>query len=146
MEERRELVGRIKELIAYTGMSVRQFEMRCEFSNGFINNLRNSIGSDKLSQIHKQFPEINIMWLISGEGVMLKSDEEKAEYYKMREIEKIRNKEEFEVVFKQLLQDKDATIKTLNEQITMLNNRIDSMLKMMNSLISQSSSNRDNAQ
>ncbi len=57
-------------------ISQNKFENLLNFSNGFVNNIRQSIIPDKLQQIALQFPELNIEWLLIGNGEMLKKNNE----------------------------------------------------------------------
>lgn len=69
------IVSRIKEFIDYKTISVRKFEEKVGFSNGaFASQYKNngSIGSDKIENILQSYPEINLEWLLTGEGEMLK--------------------------------------------------------------------------
>lgn len=50
------------------------FEKIMNLSNGYINSMRKGFGYDKLEQISIFFPELNIGWLLTGEGSMLKDD------------------------------------------------------------------------
>jgi hypothetical protein len=63
---------RISTYIKYKGMSNAQFEKVCSLSNGYVANMRKSIGTDKLSNVLKAFPDLNRDWLLYGEGEMLK--------------------------------------------------------------------------
>lgn len=56
-------------------ISQRKFEMNIDVSNGYINNLRKTVGADKIHRIHSAYPELNIDWLLTGEGEMLVTDE-----------------------------------------------------------------------
>jgi transcriptional regulator with XRE-family HTH domain len=64
----------VKErLIAFLkneGLSQAKFERICGFSNGYVNNIRNGIGADKLQTILCKFPALNANWLVNGEGEM----------------------------------------------------------------------------
>lgn len=42
-------------------------------SNGYINSMRKGLGTPKLEQVLKQYPDLNRDWLITGEGEMLRS-------------------------------------------------------------------------
>ncbi|MEB3041939.1 hypothetical protein, partial [Capnocytophaga gingivalis] len=69
------IVSRIKEFIDQKGVSVRKFEEKVGFSNGaFASQYKNngSIGSDKIENILHSYPEINVIWLLTGKGDMLK--------------------------------------------------------------------------
>lgn len=63
---------RIVEYVAHINMSNRQFEIECSLSNGTINNIKDGISSPNLEKIFIQHPDLNLEWLISGNGNMLK--------------------------------------------------------------------------
>lgn len=52
-------------------MPVSAFERRINASNGFVKNIKNSIGPVKQAVIFQEFPELNRVWLLTGEGEML---------------------------------------------------------------------------
>lgn len=53
-------------------MPVRQFEIKLGLCNGYVNSISRSIQPDKVEKISKEFPDLNIEWLITGIGEMLK--------------------------------------------------------------------------
>lgn len=63
---------RLITFIKSRGLSIRKFESTVGLSNGYINQLRHAPSNDKLSMILDKFPEINKVWLMTGEGEMLK--------------------------------------------------------------------------
>ena len=66
--------------IKETGMSARQFDLSIGASNGYTLRMSKnsaSIGSDVIERILKKYPDLNVVWLLTGEGHMLKSQEEK---------------------------------------------------------------------
>ena len=67
------IIDRIKLIIEYKGISVRKFCIEVGIANGFFDKVKD-IGSDKLMKILNTYPDINPIWLLSGEGQMLKSD------------------------------------------------------------------------
>lgn len=69
------LKDRLKEVRDYAKMGQTNFEKHTGISGGYFNNLKSSIGSDTVLKIVDKFPEINIDWLITGKGSMLKSAE-----------------------------------------------------------------------
>ena len=75
MEGIRDRLFRIAE---YKGLSMRKFEEICNLNRGNISNMteNGTIGSDKLSKIIDAISDVNIEWLRSGRGEMLKSDDE----------------------------------------------------------------------
>lgn len=64
---------RLKIFAAYMNLSVRAFESSCGLINGYINML-NEAGSGKLAKIHEAYPQLNMDWLLFGEGDMIKSE------------------------------------------------------------------------
>jgi SOS-response transcriptional repressor LexA len=64
---------RLKQFIDYKGLSNRKFSEAAGLSNGFIGKVK-EIGSSKLSSIVDSFPELNLEWLVTGRGEMLKKE------------------------------------------------------------------------
>lgn len=62
---------RLIDFIKSEGLSVREFEKRCGLSNAYIATLRHSPSTNKLSTILSAFPQLNRVWLLTGEGEML---------------------------------------------------------------------------
>lgn len=67
---------RFKEFIAYKGLTVSAFERECGLSNGYVKGVKNYLGEDKRRSIILKFPELNMGWLLTGEGPMLRSEGE----------------------------------------------------------------------
>lgn len=65
----------IKErLVLFTksqNISRSEFERKSCLSNGYINNIRNGMGADKVENILRAFPTLNRDWLLTGKGEML---------------------------------------------------------------------------
>ena len=68
---------RLKKYVSYIGMSERQFALSIGVSAGYINAISKSIQPDKLSSITVKYPELNPIWLMTGDGEMLLNMEEK---------------------------------------------------------------------
>lgn len=43
-------------------------------SSGYISNMRKSIAPDKISSIATNYPDLNIQWLLTGQGSMLNDE------------------------------------------------------------------------
>lgn len=70
------IVTRIKDYIDKKGISVSAFEKSLGMSNAsYGKSLKNggAIGSDKLEKILITYPDINPVWLMTGEGSMFKT-------------------------------------------------------------------------
>lgn len=72
-KEKQSVKDRILIFINSVGETKSSFEKRCNLSNGYLNQLRSSPSLDKLSEILKNYPQLNKVWLLSGEGEMLVS-------------------------------------------------------------------------
>ena len=62
---------RLIRFIKYKGLSQKKFEEAVGLANGYVNNIRRSVTNDKLQKIALQFPDLNKVWLLTGEGEML---------------------------------------------------------------------------
>ena len=92
-------VDRLMQFIKYSGLSARQFDLSIGASNGYTLRMRKnraSIGSDVIENILRTYPDLNVVWLLTGEGQMLKSqqveeilDFDKLSPEKQQEIEQI---------------------------------------------------------
>ncbi len=65
---------RIYEYCKYKGITIRDFERKCNLSNGYVSSMRKGLGVDKLNIVLSEYPDINRDWLVYGEGEMLKGE------------------------------------------------------------------------
>lgn len=65
--------SRVYAFLELKGITVSKFEERCGLSNGYVSSMRKGFGTEKLSNVLSEFPELNRDWLLFGEGPMLKS-------------------------------------------------------------------------
>lgn len=66
---------RFSVFISYKHMSNRKFQESIGVSNSYIQNISKSISADVLQRIKIKYPELNDVWLLTGEGEMLKLKE-----------------------------------------------------------------------
>ncbi len=64
---------RIKTFLKHLDVGQNAFESKIGWSNGYINNTK-SISADKLLAVVNEYPQLNIVWLLTGNGEMLKTD------------------------------------------------------------------------
>lgn len=64
---------RLIEFLKSENIGQNTFEKKVGWSTGYINNIKSSIGSDKISSIIKEYPLLNLSWLLTGEGEMLRT-------------------------------------------------------------------------
>ncbi len=77
--------NRLKEFIKFRNLSVIAFEKSIGASNGYVNSISKSIGLDKISKIIEIYSTLNIEWLLTGNGKMLK-EEATSEIIKERKL------------------------------------------------------------
>ena len=68
---------RIIEFYTQLGVSKREFERTIGVSNGYIDKLKHTPMPEKLESILLQYPQLNKIWLLTGEGDMLNYENEK---------------------------------------------------------------------
>lgn len=69
---------RLIEFISKNGISKAEFERNSALSNGYVQKLKGAIGEGKLNGILNAYPQLNKVWLLTGEGSMLRSDGEQS--------------------------------------------------------------------
>lgn len=72
-EDKSSVKNRVKEVIDFQGISIRQFEISIGASNGYYGSMKDEMNSKYLRNISSVYPNISIEWLVTGEGSMLKS-------------------------------------------------------------------------
>ncbi len=75
-KQKNHITDRIKDIVKYLGISYRKFEKSIEASNNSIQTAikrKSDIKAKTLNKILQVYPEINPMWLLTGEGEMLRS-------------------------------------------------------------------------
>lgn len=67
-------INRLKDFIKSKGIVPIEFERQCDLSNGYIGRQyqnKGAVGSHILEKIAKVYPELNMSWVISGNGYMI---------------------------------------------------------------------------
>jgi hypothetical protein len=70
---------RLLEFLSHLNIGQNAFEKKVSISNGYISHNKGSIGSEIVSKISEQYPELNTNWLLTGKGEMLKRANENME-------------------------------------------------------------------
>ena len=65
---------RLDKFLKYINISQDKFAKNVGLSKGFVNNVGDSIRENNLKKIIAIYPELNINWLKTGEGEMLKNE------------------------------------------------------------------------
>jgi phage repressor protein C with HTH and peptisase S24 domain len=63
---------RVKEFTKYCNITISGFEKSINVTNGYVNSISKSVGLDKIESILEIYPNLNLEWLLTGKGSMLK--------------------------------------------------------------------------
>lgn len=74
MSDNKEQRDRLLLFVDYLNITKKAFEEATGLSNGYIGSIRKGIGHKAIELISNQYPELNISWLLTGEGKMLKEN------------------------------------------------------------------------
>lgn len=66
--------ARLTAYLRYKGINKSEFGRIIGVSNAYISSIRKSIQPDKAEKIALSFPDLDIAWLMTGEGEMIKSN------------------------------------------------------------------------
>ncbi len=66
---------RLKNFIKSQGMTISGFEKAIGVSNGYVNSISKGIGGEVLLSILEKTPNLDIEWLLTGKGSMLRTQE-----------------------------------------------------------------------
>lgn len=75
--ENNSVKSRMKHFLSHIGISEGVFESKCGLGNGWVSNIGDSIRISTQKKILNVYQDLNITWLLTGEGSMLKSDKPK---------------------------------------------------------------------
>lgn len=73
MSQKNRPIDRLKQFIAFKRLSDSAFEKAVPLSNGYISKLdkgTGDIGSGILAKIFEAFPDLNLIWILTGVGSM----------------------------------------------------------------------------
>jgi hypothetical protein len=107
-------IERIAVYLNFKSISPHAFERNIHLSNGYYSKqLKNlgSVGSDILIKIHHHFPDLNILWVLTGAGQML-----------MEEANKLNSLQVDEFAFR--YESENKKIKTMESDLEKLNTLI----------------------
>lgn len=122
-------IDRLMQFIKYAGLSARKFDLSIGASNGYTLRMQKnnaSVGSDVIENILRIYPQLNVVWLITGQGEMLKTEDgliinfDDQARGKQNEIEKIierKIKEQQEKELKRLLKEVTQEIERSQKKI-----------------------------
>lgn len=65
---------RLVEFIEHERIPYSRFEKKCGLPNAYVKSLKSTPGNDKIERILEEYPKLNRIWLLTGEGEMLSTD------------------------------------------------------------------------
>ena len=113
------MIRRIEEFIKYQGISVRAFEQAISASDGMIRRAINNgtdIQSKWITKIADNYPQLNLDWLITGEGKMLKCDNNS-----------INQQSPNDSILLKLLEEKEKKIEQLTNELRAMERKVGSL-------------------
>lgn len=108
------LIDRLQEYLSYSNITAYSFEHSCDLSNGYLGKQikgKGTVGSDILEKIKAHYPDLSLIWLVTGRGSMLLSPPKHKQEYYAPDLDK-----EQQVYYT----SKDDVIAILNRQIAKL--------------------------
>ena len=112
---------RLMRFIKSQNLSQGKFERMCGMSNGYLCNIKQSIGSSKIQSIAMAFPQLNTEWLLTGVGDMLNEGYTTFDPVGVA-IPTAPNLENEIILLKAKLEEKEKMIELLKQQLEELNN------------------------
>lgn len=109
-------VHRIMQVIAALNMSARQFDISIGTANGYILRMEKnnaSVGSDVIERIIKKYPQVNLVWLMTGKGEMFIEESKEIKVRTAGEVESYINS----ALKKKLSEDKKALLNEIFREI-----------------------------
>jgi hypothetical protein len=117
-------IHRVYEYMAYKQIKPSRFEKVNGFSNGYLGTQRKrkgNLGEDVVIRIVRNYPEINIEWLMLGNGQMLQS---KGATNMVNEPS-----EEYGTNYKDLAEERKYIIEGLKKEVERLEKKISTLKK-----------------
>ena len=93
---------RLKLFCKESGMPISVFEKSINVSNGYINSISKGLGIDILNTIIEKYSNLNIEWVLSGKGNMLKTSHEDS---KLSSLEVVKSHKPKYIEKKEAVQD-----------------------------------------
>lgn len=126
------IIERIYQLIDYKKDSVYKISKEIGVSNGYFSKTKaknGSVGGDIIEKIVNYYTDVNVEWLITGEGPMLK--QEQKSQTNTPDDKYLKLLEEHNKTLKEQLKDKEAIIKEKEEKEALYKERIQELQQRM---------------
>ena len=123
------LKDRVKLFCERKNIAVAKFERDANLSNGYFRDTTSRMGDEKIERIHRAFPDLNMDWLITGNGEMLVAGNPTA---RITEMVVVGSTEEIAVDIEALQNDLNITTSQL---ATIINDNEEYILKCQGKLL-----------
>lgn len=133
---------RLKEFTKFKGISERSFCATIGVSPTFISAMRKSMQPDKIESIKSHYPDLNIVWLLTGDGEMIHDPNTPEPSQKQPAYDPMNQQIELDML-KQLLDSKDKLIASQEREISTLNKQIEGKEKEVESYLREIQTLRD---
>ena len=113
-------IDRLIEFIEYAGLSARKFDLSIGAANGYTLRMKKnhaSIGSDVIENIIKTYPQLNVVWLLTGEGDMIKN-EEKNQVLDFDQLPKAQQEDIERIIEQKIRERQERELKALLKEVT----------------------------
>lgn len=114
---------RLLKYIEYKNLNKNKFEKICGLGVGYVSNISKSLGESGHEKISNKFPELNMIWLLYGEGEMLKQQEKEKIISEFSPVVRnddqvVMSREVFDLIVSQqnTLRSQQATIEAMQEE------------------------------
>lgn len=141
------LQERLKIFITSLDSSVLAFENKCGMAPGTVNKMSNKSRPKTLEKIHKQFPQLNMGWLQTGEGQMMNPQPSVDidvdlklgghSQFAMRDIQNIGDAKTQIVILQERIKSLEKELGEKNKRIEELNASLERERKMNDYLMGQ---------
>lgn len=71
---------RVVRYLKYKNLSQREFANKCGLGTTFVSNIVNSIQPKTMDKIKEAYPELNVAWVLTGEGDMIRPEYQSENY------------------------------------------------------------------
>jgi len=117
---------RIREYIKHERLSVTEFCDSIGVSNAYISSMKKSISQSKLQDIALKYPMLNIEWLLTGTGEMIKESIKTDVSTSLMQTTREDDGREIKIA---MLQERIDELKTENVRLTKENAVLDYMIE-----------------
>jgi predicted RNase H-like nuclease (RuvC/YqgF family) len=111
-----EINDRIRIFLKYKKITIQNFEISIGRTNGYLSHTK-SPTANVIKDIIRVYPELNLSWLIAGEGEMLKSTNQNNNSMQPKNEE----------LFNEVIKAKDETIQAQEKTIHVLDKRVEDL-------------------